>query len=279
VIQATQNGAPRVVDHDFSPADAEALVAEALRLAQQAADVTLAEAQAEADAIRSRAHQEAGAAPSTTTMPLAALEAEADRARADADDIRADAEAEAEEILSEARARAAEIRDKAKSKADKIRAKALAEADEVRSAAQAEAKQLDGVVESMRRELVALSEQLAAIGPRQTVVGPDGSSLQGIEVVIASMRAISAEMAGSFSPWQTAAPRPPRPLVDTFTPQVAVSADATTPVEIAASAAPVAPVENAPPLDDRRLSPIPMDAILPMVGIVLVLIVVLAWLG
>jgi hypothetical protein len=65
--------------------------------------------------------------------------------------------------------------------------------------------------------------------------------------------------------------------------------EATAPVEvIAVPHAPTAPppppvtpapVAAGPPADDRRLSPIPLDAILPMVGIVLVLIVVLAWLG
>jgi hypothetical protein len=37
--------------------------------------------------------------------------------------------------------------------------------------------------------------------------------------------------------------------------------------------------ERRPEEGRPRLSPIPLDAILPMLGIVLVLIVVLAWLG
>jgi hypothetical protein len=89
--------------------------------------------------------------------------------------------------------------------------------------------------------LASLAGELAtALRPAPVPPPVDvGYRIGDIEAVVASLRAASAEMTGSFGPSQ-----------------------------------------DRPRQEERRgLSRIPLDAILPMLGIVLVLIVVLAWLG
>jgi cell division septum initiation protein DivIVA len=134
----------------------------------------------------------------------------------------------------------------AKAEAKAIESKAHAEAERMRAEVHAEAEELDLVVEAIRSELTNLSAQLAASA--QPIAPPVSARqpLHGAESIVASLRAVSAEMVASVSQSQ----------------------------------APPAPGDEYAVADEsKRLSPIPLEAILPMVGIVLVLIVVLAWLG
>jgi F0F1-type ATP synthase membrane subunit b/b' len=233
VEQATQSGLPLVTDAAFGPPlvsdravaadDAASMVSDALVLAQQVADETLAEARAEAERVRRDAHAEVGRSWSEAATALAEVHAETERARAEVDRLISTAQAEAKAIES----------------------KAHAEAERMRAEVRAEAEELDLVVEAIRSELTNLSAQLAASA--QPVAPPvsAGQPLHGAESIVASLRAVSAEMVASVSQSQ----------------------------------APPAPGDEYAVAEGKRLSPIPLEAILPMVGIVLVLIVVLAWLG
>jgi F0F1-type ATP synthase membrane subunit b/b' len=234
-MQATHDGAPAAVDPD-------SLVDDALRFAQQAAESTLAEATADAERIRQEAQAEVERTWAAAADALADVEAEVERnGRGKAERIRNAAIAEATKILSDAKDQAEMVRAQARPDAEKLLAEAQDEAERVRADLRVERAELDHAVERISAELGSLASELAT-ALRPAPVPPPvevAYRIGDIEAVVASMRAASAEMTGSFGPSQDRPRQEGRP----------------------------------------RLSPIPLDAILPMLGIVLVLIVVLAWLG
>lgn len=142
-------------------------------------------------------------------------------------------------------------------------AEARAEADRIRREAQADARRLDTLLDSVRGQVAALSEELssveaAAASARLEVVAPSRHvvALPGpVSATVAAPSEPAPEPVPSVGERPEPAPDPPR-------------AERPEP-------GPTPPQQT----DMRMIGPIPVEAILPMLAIVIVLIVVLAWLG
>jgi hypothetical protein len=203
-------------------------------------------------------------------------------AESEAEGIRADAHRIFQKLEREGRIEAQRILDEAHASAEVIvqdaldkRAKLLAEAEGAQALRQTPAAADDGALDALHREIEALSAQVDALETAQAPVihmpAPTRFENPFVERVVAS--SLSDRVIATPLHHRAETPPPTRDLRSERADAPQSSAEWTD--------APEPATEPQPGTDGRRggISTIPLDAVLPVVGIVLVLVVVLAWLG